>query len=155
MKLLVAAGLAILLAGCGSGGEAPVQARPYEDPGYTESGEYTLYYAANPTTELPVEVLRAHGVAASQRRILVSVSLVRREGVMAPRPARATIAVAVRTLIGEPVALQVREVYAAGTPSYVAEFDARNREPYLFEVTARAAGDAPVTARFQREFWLE
>jgi hypothetical protein len=151
----LAAGCLILLAGCGSGGEAPVEARPFEDPGYTESGEYTLYYAANPTTDLPAEVLQAHGVAPSQRRILVSAALVRRDGAAAPRPERATVAVAVRTLIGEPVALQVREVYAAGTPSYVAEFDARDREPYLFEVTARAAGDALVTARFQREFWLE
>jgi Domain of unknown function (DUF4426) len=151
----LAAGLALLLAGCGSGGEAPVQARPFEDPGYASSGAYTLYYAANPTTDLPVEVLRAHGVTPSQRRILVSVSLVRRDGADAPRPARAVVVVAVRTLIGEPVSLRVREFDAAGTPSYVAAFDARNREPYLFEVTARAAGDAPVTARFQREFWLE
>ena len=158
-RWLPVAGLALLLSGCGgSSSEQAVQARPLEDPGFTASGAYTLYYAANPTRDLPAQALRNLGVAPSARRILVSVSLLQRDAAAASRPVRAVVTVAVRTLTGEPVVLPVREFDAGGTPSYVAVFDARHRELYVFEATAHAAGDAPataITARFQREFWLD
>lgn len=156
MPLLPALLVALLAAGCGGGSPPePVPARPIEDPGYVSSASYSLYYAANATTALQREALAALGIEPAPQRILLNLAVRPRQPGATQPVGEFRLDVAVRSVPGQPVAVELQRRPADAGAGFVATFDARHREPYAIEVTARTPEGETLVARFTREFWVE
>jgi hypothetical protein len=142
---------AVLAAACGGGAGSAPPAKAWVDPGSVVQGEWTLYYNALPSADLPAAVARAYGIEPRPRRALVTVSLTRAGD---PRAAAgAEVEVAARSLLGQPRPVALRRVERDGVVSWLGEFDAGEREQLVFTVRARVPGvAAPLAAEFRREF---
>lgn len=144
----------ILLAGCGSGSAppAPVAAREFDDPGFVASGQYEMRYGMVLASELPVEVASAYGIDRRPDRVVVNVSVLRRQQGALPLPVEANVEGTWRTLVGERQPLAFRAVLEAKTISYIAEAPARDHEPTTFEMRAEPPRGAAIVVRITREF---
>jgi len=154
----VAGLLVLVLAGCG-GGEppAPVAARPYEDPGFVADGEFEMRYGTLLAAELAPDLASAYGIDRRQDLALLSVSILRRRPGATPLPVTAGVSGSLSTLLGEQRALEFRRLDVAGSVSYLAQFEARDRQPFALQFEARpeAAPARVLRARITRELSVE
>jgi hypothetical protein len=145
---------AALVTGCGSGDvpPAPVPARLFEDPGFVASGDHEMRYGIVPASELPAEFATSYGINRSKDRVVVNVSVLRRQADALPRPIDAEVEGHWQTLVGESQSLVFRPVHEGGAISYLAELPVVNRGPITFELRARPPQAAVMIARITREF---
>ncbi len=145
---------AVLLAGCGNGGAppAPVVAREFDDPGFVASGQYEMRYGMVLASDLPVEVAGAYGINRRPDRVVVNVSVLRRQQGALPLPVEAEVQGTWRTLVGERQPLAFRAVLEDTTISYIAEAPALDHEPTTFEMRAELPQGAAIAVRITREF---
>lgn len=145
----------LLLAGCGGGGSVPVAAQPSTDPGFVSAGLYEMRYGIVPARDLPREVATAYGIQRSPGRVVVSVSVLRRMPDAPPRAVQATVTGKQRSLLGDTKPLDFREVPDDTSTSYIAEFEASDREPVVIELQASPTDAAvELRARLTRTFDL-
>ncbi|MCU0977387.1 MAG: DUF4426 domain-containing protein [Steroidobacteraceae bacterium] len=148
------AALAILaLAACGGPPPGPVRAPAQSDPGFVVMGGHELRYGTVPAAELTREVAAAYGIQPRAGVLVLSVSVLRREAGHLPAPVEASLRGTQRNLIGEPVALEFRELRTGGGPSWVAEISPTAPGIVLIDVEALPAdGGPPLKASLKREF---
>lgn len=139
---LTAAVAALTLAACGGPPPSPVAAPPPADPGVVTAGDYELRYGTLAAVDLPREVAAAYGVARRPGTLVVSVSVLRRDGGALPKPVGAKLRGRYRSLVGEPVALEFREFRAGGAPSWIAEVAPTAPGIVLIEIEAEPDGAA-------------
>ncbi|MCJ7451956.1 MAG: DUF4426 domain-containing protein [Steroidobacteraceae bacterium] len=153
-RALLAVLAAALVTGCGGNDmpPAPVTARLFEDPGFVASGDHEMRYGIVPASELPVEVATSYGINRSKDRVVVNVSVLRRQADALPRPIEAEVEGDWQTLVGETQSLVFRPVLEGGAISYIAELPVANRGPITFELRARPPQGVVMTARITREF---
>ncbi len=155
-RLLAVLALAALaaLCGCGSGPAGPPPpARAWDDPGFVSRGEWTLYYSAMRSTDLPPELAKEYGVAGDPSRGLVVVSLKRGTS---DAMADASVAITIRSLDGVSRPVAVQRVEREGARSWLGVFTSNGRELLSFAVTARPASTEPaITAEFRRELFVD
>lgn len=151
---LVTALAAALVAGCGgsSAPPPPVPARLFEDPGFVATGEHEMRYGIVLASELPAAVAEAYAINRSKDRVVVNVSVLRRQAGALPSPIEAEVEGEWRTLVGEPQPLAFRPVLEGAAVSYVAEAPVGNQEPTTFELRARPPQASTITATVTRSF---
>lgn len=144
------AGLA--LAACGGPPPAPVAAPPQSDPGVVVLGNHELRYGTVPASELPREVAEAYGIERRAGVLVLSVSVLRREDGRLPAPVEASLGGTQRSLVGEPLALEFRELRSGSGPSWVAEISPTAPGIVLIDFEALPAeGGPPLQASLKRE----
>jgi hypothetical protein len=155
--LLAGAVLAGLLgAGCGEGPAPIPQARPYEDPGFVEAGDWRLRYAVTLTRDLPAAVAGSYGIVPRPNLALLAITLERRDAAPGARVAASALSAEAVALTGERTALELVRHDDAGGPTWLAPLEVRHRVPVTIEIRARATPEAPeIRARLTREFRLD
>ena len=111
----------LALAACGGPPPSPVTAPPQSDPGFVVLDNHELRYGTVPATGLPHEVAATYGIERRAGVLVLSVSVLRREEGRLPAPVEASLSGRQRSLVGEPVALEFRELRSGSGPSWVAE----------------------------------
>ncbi len=149
----VPAALACLaIAACGGPPPSPVTAPPQSDPGVVVLGSHELRYGTVPAAELPREVAAAYGIERRAGVLVLSVSVLRREGGSLPVPVEASLRGTQRSLVGDPVALAFRELPGASGPSWVAEISPTAPGIVLIDFEALPVGGGPpLRANLKRE----
>lgn len=150
--------LVLLLAGCGGGGPpAPIAARPYQDPGFVAAGDFEMRYGTLLAAELAPDLAIAYGIHRRQDLAVLSLSILRRRPGETPLPVTAEVSGSLSTLLGEQRALEFRTLALAGGVSYLAQFEAREREPFVLQLEARpdAAPASVLRARITRALSVE
>jgi hypothetical protein len=143
----------VWLAACGGPAPEPVTAPPQTDPGFVAAGDFELRYGTVAAAELPREVAASYGVERRPGVLVLSVSVLRREEGRLPAPVDATVRGSQRSLIGNPAALEFRELRAGGNPSWVAEVDPDAPGIVLIDIEAEpAAGGPRLLAKLKRDF---
>ena len=152
--ILVTTLAAALAAGCGgsSAPPPPVPARLFEDPGFVATAEHEMRYGIVLASELPAAVAKAYAINRSKDRVVVNVSVLRRQAGALPSPIEAEVEGEWRTLVGEPQPLAFRPVLEGAAISYVAEAPVGNQEPTTFELRARPPQASTITASVTRSF---
>lgn len=149
---LPAAIATLALAACGGPPPAPVAAPPQADPGFVAAGDYELRYGTLAAADLPRQVAAGYGIERRAGTMVLSVSVLRREAGKLPVPVAATLRGTHRSLVGEPVALEFRELEAGGAPSWVAEVAPTAPGIVVIDLEAEPAGGGPrLVARLMRD----
>lgn len=156
IRLAVAATL-VLLAACGAEAPPPpVEARPFDDPGFVADGGYELRYGTVLAAELPAEVASAYGIDPRRDAMVVNLSVLQRRDGTTAMPIEARVAGTWRSLIGEPLPIEFQTVAAGAAVSYIGLVPVVDGQAVVLELEAWPAGaNRRLGARITRSFDLE
>jgi hypothetical protein len=147
---------ASVLAGCGQGGpaEGTAQTAVPSDPTSQDFGEFQLHYNAVRTDVLAPEVARAYGIERSANRVLLNVSLLRRNADGTTTPVDGTVTATAYNLNGQLKELAMRRVTEGASTYFIGEVGISGNEILVFDITVVPAGQSTKhTVQFKREFF--
>jgi hypothetical protein len=149
---------ASLVAGCGQqrpeGAAAPPAQRSEES--FKEFGPYQLHYNAVRSDTLTPEVARAYGIERSKNRVLLNVTVLRKEGASEGKPVEAAVSVDAYNLNGQRKDLPIRRVNEGSAIYYIGETGISGAEILAFNIKATPVDDSTVLeAKLRREFFSD
>ena len=117
-------------------------------------GAYTVHYNAIPTTVLSPDIARHYGITRSAGRGLINIAVLRRDGeATQPQAVRARVLAHVRSLIGQRIPVELREVVEQDAVYYIGDFRVRGEERLRFELEVTPDGARlPIPVRFEQDF---
>ncbi len=148
----------VALAGCNRP-QPTAEIQPAQTSGesFKVSGEYEMHYNAVRTDQLSAEIARAYGIERSKNRVMLNVSVLRKEGGgPIATPSDAAIVVLVRNLNGQVKDIQLRRITESAATYYIGEVPFGGAETLVFEITATPVGSSlPISATLTREFFAD
>jgi hypothetical protein len=154
VSVLVACVLAALT-GCDASGPQSGQTRPAapSEPTHQDFGDFELHYNALRTDELAVEVARAYGIGRSANRVMLNVSLLRKEPDGRTTPVDGTVTARAYNLNGQLKNLQMRRITEGTSVYFIGEVGISGTEILVFDIDASPL-DRPgkYSVQFKREF---
>ena len=142
------------LAGCGRGDPepGPRTAAPSE-PTSQQFGEFELHYNAVRTDMLSPEVARAYGITRSANRVLLNVSVLRRNPDGTTTPTDAAESANAYNLNGQLKQLTLRRISEDRAVYFIGEVGISGTEILVFDIGAVPAGQSSkFEVQFKREF---
>lgn len=156
LLVVMAAGLA---AGCGpSGGddERAPSAREITRENFVEAGDYVVHFNALATDVLPAEVARAYGIARSDSRAMLNVSVIRKQAGTIGKPVAAEVKVNASNLTGQLKKVNVRQIDEGDAIYYIGELSVANRETLIFDIQVTPEGGKdPISVKFRQQFYTD
>lgn len=144
-----------LLAGCDRGPTAAAaQAQPATETSQ-DFGNYALHYNALRTDSLTPDVARSYGIQRSSNRVMLTVSILRKEGAQgAGKPVDGTVDVSAYNLNGQMKGIEMRRVSEGDAIYYLGEVSISGAEILVFDISATPTGEGmPFKVKLQREFF--
>lgn len=146
---------ALFLGGCSDAQQS--SAAPAQESGATfqESGNYEVHYNALRTDMLMPEIARSYGIQRSSSRVMLNVTILRKEADHAPRkPVDGTVQVDAYNLNGQLKNIEIRRLSEGDAIYYVGEVSISGQEILVFDITVTPTGEtAPIKVKFKREFY--
>jgi hypothetical protein len=155
IALLLACALAVP-AGCGQGGPAPgtAQTAAPSEPTSRDFGDFQLHYNAVRTDVLTAEVARAYGIQRSANRVLLNVSLLRKNADGTTTPVDGTVTATAYNLNGQLKELAMRRITEGASVYYIGEVGISGNEILVFDISAVPPDQkAKFSVQFKREFF--
>jgi hypothetical protein len=143
----------LALAGCGSPGSGQPRTAAPSEPTHQVFGEFEVHYNALRTDDLTPEVARAYGIQRSANRVLLNVSLLRRQADGRTAPVDGRVTATVRNLNGQLKSLEMRRITEGPSVYFIGEVGISGTEILVFDIDATPL-DAPATysVQLKREF---
>jgi predicted small lipoprotein YifL len=154
--LLVFAALA--LSGCGRGGPTPSEAQTAapSEPTQKDFGEFEVHYNALRTDQLAPEVARAYGIERSANRVMLNVSLLRKNPDGSTTPVDGTVTASAYNLNGQLKDLQMRRITEGASFYFIGEVGISGTEILVFDIGAVPSGQqSKYSVQFKREFFSD
>jgi hypothetical protein len=120
-------------------------------------GNYELHYNAIRTDTLTPEVARSYGIQRSQNRVMLNVTVRRKDGSAgASKAVEANVAVKAYNLNGQLKSMEVRRVTEGEAIYYIGEVSISGAEILVFEISATPSGETtPLEVKWKREFFSD
>lgn len=136
---------------------AEIQPAQTSGESFKVSGDYEMHYNAVRTDQLSAEIARAYGIERSKNRVMLNISVLRKEaGSTTTTPSDAQIVVLARNLNGQVKDIQLRRITESAATYYIGEVAFSGAETLVFEITATPAGSGlPISATLTREFFAD
>jgi len=154
LAALLAAAL-LTLGGCDAGGPQVGQPRPAmpSEPTHQEFGDFVVHYNAVRSDELTAAVARAYGIERSANRVLLNVSLLRKEPDGRTTPVDGTVTASARNLNGQLKSLEMRRISEGPAVYFIGEVGISGTEILVFDINVTPL-DRPgaYSVQFKREF---
>jgi hypothetical protein len=152
--------LAVLVAaaGCGQRPEGSgAQTAQRSEESFREFGKYEVHYNAVRADQIPAEIARAHGIERSKNRVMLNVTLLRKDADHAPRkPVKGTVSVDVYNLNGQLKNMEVRQVTEGEAIYYIGTVSISGSEILVFDIKALPESEStPFEVKFKREFFAD
>jgi hypothetical protein len=145
----------LALSGCDGGGPEPGGARTAvpSEPTHQAFGDFEVHFNAVRTDELTVEVARAYGIERSANRVLLNVSLLRRDANGRAMPVDGTVSASAHNLNGQLKNLEMRRITEGSSVYFIGEVGISGTEILVFDIEASPL-DSPskYSVQFKREF---
>jgi hypothetical protein len=143
----------VALAGCGSPQSSQPRPAPPSEPTHQVFGDFEVHYNALRTDELAPEVARAYGIARSANRVMLNVSLLRRDADGRTTPVDGAVTATARNLNGQLKDLAMRRITEGAAVYFIGEVGISGTEILVFDIEAAPTG-APgtYTVQLKREF---
>jgi len=143
----------VALAGCGSPQSSQPRPAPPSEPTHQVFGDFEVHYNALRTDELAPEVARAYGIARSANRVMLNVSLLRRDADGRTTPVDGAVTATARNLNGQLKDLAMRRITEGTSVYFIGEVGISGTEILEFDIEAAPSG-APgtFTVQLKREF---
>lgn len=146
---------ASVLTGCDNPPAATsAPAQPLEET-FQDFGEYEVHYNALRTDTLTPEVARAYGIQRGANRVMLTVTLLRKEADQAPRkPVEGDVKVDAYNLNGQLKNIEMRRLSEGEAIYYIGEVTISGSEILVFDISATPSGAAaPLRVKLKREFY--
>jgi hypothetical protein len=145
---------ALATSACGNAEQRTVAAAMPSDETFKEQGDYEVHFNALRTDTLTQEVARAYGIQRSKNRVMLNVTILRKEAPHAPRkPVEGEVEVDAYNLNGQLKNLDMRRVSEGDAIYYIGEVSISGSEILVFDVEVTPSGDSiPIEVKFKREF---
>jgi hypothetical protein len=148
----------LVLLGCGRRPENPTPppAQPSQ-ASFTQFGQFEVHYNAVRADQIPIEVARAHGIERSKNRVMLNVTMLRKDGDHLPRkPVAGKVSVDAYNLNGQLKSMDVRQVTEGEAIYYIGEVGIGDSEILVFDIKAQPENEAtPFEVKFKREFFSD
>lgn len=143
------------LAGCGRGDPEPgARTAAPTEPTSQQFGDFELHYNAVRTDMLTPEVARAYGITRSANRVLLNVSVLRRQPDGTTAPADAEVSATAYNLNGQLKQLTMRRISEGDSVYFIGEVGISGTEILVFDIGAVPAGQSSkFEVQFKREFY--
>jgi hypothetical protein len=145
------------LAGCDqrSGVSSPQTAAPAE-PSYKDFGDFEIHYNALRTDQLTADVARAYGIERSANRVMLNVSLLRKNPDGSTVPVDGTVSASAYNLNGQLKDLQMRRISEGSSVYFIGVVGISGAEILVFDIEAAPLnGAGQYKAQFKREFFAD
>src|SRR5262245_16449705 len=158
LRVVAIAAVVSVLAACGQqrpeGAAAPPAQRSEES--FKEFGPYQIHYNAVRTDTLTSEVARAYGIERSKNRVMLNVTVLRKEGNAEGKPVEAAVSVEAYNLNGQQKQISIRRVNEGSAIYYIGETGINGAEILAFNIKATPVADTAVLeAKLKREFFSD
>jgi hypothetical protein len=142
------------LTGCDRGPTAATApAQPASDTS-KDFGNYSVHYNALRTDSLTPDVARSYGIQRSSNRVMLTVTILHKEGQGPGKPVDGTVEVAAYNLNGQMKGIEMRRVSEGDAIYYLGEVSISGAEILVFDISATPTGEAaPFKVKLQREFF--
>jgi predicted small lipoprotein YifL len=144
------------LASCGDRGPAPSKAQTAapSEPTHQVFGDFEVHYNALRTDELAPEVARAYGIERSANRVMLNVSLLRKNPDGSTTPVDGRVSATAYNLNGQLKDLQMRRITEGSSVYFIGEVGISGSEILVFDIDASPLDQsATYTVQFKREFF--
>jgi Domain of unknown function (DUF4426) len=153
---IVLAGFAALMATSGEPSQSAMAA-PAEPSNETfqNFGNYEVHYNAVRTDALTPEVARSYDIQRSTNRVMLNVTVLRKDGERGPRkPVDATVQVNAYNLNGQLKPLEIRRISEGEAIYYIGEVSITGTEILVFDISVTPSGEnSPLKMKLKREFF--
>ena len=150
------ASVAVGVAGCGQGNQPTGQAQTAapSEPSFQEFGDFQVHYNAVRTDELAPEVARAYGIERSANRVMLNVSLLKRNPDGSTTPVDGKVTATAYNLNGQLKDLEMRRLTEGASVYFIGEVGISGSEILVFDIDAAPLDQsAKYTVQFKREFF--
>ena len=143
-----------LLNGCTEQQEQRAMPAQALDETFKDFGNYEVHYNALRTDELGADIARVYGIQRSRNRVMLNVTVLRKEAEHAPRkPVEATVTADVYNLNGQLKDLQLRRVSEGEAIYYIGDVSIAGSEILVFDISVIPSGESqPFNVKLKREF---
>jgi hypothetical protein len=133
---------------------AAAPAQPSGDT-FQAFGNYEVHYNAVRTDGLTPEVARSYGIQRSSNRVMLNVTILRKDGDRAPRqPVDGTVQVDAYNLNGQLKPIEMRRISEGDAIYYIGEVSISGTEILVFDISVTPQGEnKPFKMKLQREFF--
>ena len=148
----------VALAGCDAGSPESGQARTAapSEPTHQVFGDFEVHYNALRTDELSVAVARAYGIERSANRVMLNVSLLRKNPDGSTTPVDGTVTASAYNLNGQVKDLQMRRITEGTSFYFIGEVGISGAEILVFDIDAAPGGQtSKYSVQFKREFFAD
>jgi Domain of unknown function (DUF4426) len=147
-------GFAWLAGGCNQAPEQRAVPAQVMDETFKDFGNYEVHYNALRTDTLSPEVARSYGIQRSRNRVMLNVTVLRKQAAQAPRtPVDAAVTVDAYNLNGQLKNLQMRRISEGEAIYYIGEVSIGGTEILVFDISVTPQGEsAPLNVKLKREF---
>jgi hypothetical protein len=153
--LVLVCGFAVL-AGCGRGdsGQGAAQTAAPSEPTSHDLGDFQLHYNAVRSDVLTAEVARAYGIQRSANRVLLNVSLLRKNPDGTTSPVDGAVSATAYNLNGQLKELAMRRIAEGSSVYYIGEVGISGNEILVFDINVVPPGQkTKYSVQFKREFF--
>jgi hypothetical protein len=143
-----------LLNGCTEKPEQRAMPAQALDETFKDFGNYEVHYNALRTDELGADIARTYGIQRSANRVLLNVTVLRKEAKHAPRkPIEATVTADAYNLNGQLKDLELRRVSEGEAIYYIGDVSIAGSEILVFDISVTPSGESqPFNVKLKREF---
>ena len=144
-----------MLAGCDRVPTAATQPAQPATETSQDFGNYSVHYNALRTDSLTPEVARSYGIQRSSNRVMLTVTILRKEGAQGSgKPIDGNVEVSAYNLNGQMKGIEMRRVSEGEAIYYLGEVSISGAEILVFDISATPTGEgAPLKVKLQREFF--
>jgi hypothetical protein len=146
--------VAFAMSACGNAEQRTVAPAMASEETFKEQGDYEVHFNALRTDTLTQEVARAYGIQRSKNRVMLNVTILRKEAAHAPRkPVEGEVQVDAYNLNGQLKNLEMRRVSEGEAIYYIGEVSISGSEILVFDIEVKPSGETtPIEVKFKREF---
>ena len=148
----------LAVVGCGRRPENPASppAQPSQES-FKVFGQYEVHYNAVRADQIPIDVARVHGIERSKNRVMLNVTMLKKEADHVPRkPVAGKVSVDAYNLNGQLKNMDVRQVTEGEAIYYIGEVGIGDSEILVFDIKAQPENEAtPFEVKFKREFFSD
>lgn len=154
VPVLLSAFFLAFSAGCDFGA-TPGRPRPGapSEPTFQDFGNFEVHYNAIRTDQLGVDAARAYSIERSANRVLLNVSLLRKDADGKTHPTDGTVTATAYNLNGQLKDLQMRRITEGASVYFIGETGISGNEILVFNIQVSPPGQSEkYQVQFKREF---
>lgn len=147
---------AALLLGCSPSNQpTPAPQAVSSAETFQEFGNFEIHFNALRTDTLTPDIARAYGIQRSTNRVMLNVTVLRKDADHAPRkPVEAQVTVDAYNLNGQLKNMDMRRISEGEAIYYIGEVGISGTEILVFDISVVPSGEAsPMKVKFKREFF--